>query len=158
MPEAAGADGVLALLTTKVDGDYLDGAGSQLAIVANYAVGVDNVDLDAARDRGVQIANTPDVLTKATAELAIALALALLRRVAEGDRFIRERTTSTSRSRSCSAKGSRARRSRSSGRAASAARRPGWPRRSVRGSCSPDGATTSMPCSRPRTSSACTAR
>ena len=95
VPEAAGADGVLALLTTKVDGDYLDGAGSQLAIVANYAVGVDNVDLDAARDRGVQIANTPDVLTKATAELAIALTLALLRRVAEGDRFIRERTTWT---------------------------------------------------------------
>ena len=93
--EPAGADGVLALLTTKVDGDYLDGAGSQLAIVANYAVGVDNIDLDAARGRGVQIANTPDVLTKATAELAIALTLALLRRVAEGDRFIRERATWT---------------------------------------------------------------
>jgi glyoxylate reductase len=58
-------------------------------VVANYAVGVDNVDLDAARRRGVLVANTPDVLTHATAELAIALMLALLRRVAEGDRFVR---------------------------------------------------------------------
>ena len=93
MSEPSGADGVLALLTTRVDADYLDAAGPQLAIVANYGVGVDNVDLQAARSRGVRIANTPDVLTKATAELTIAITLALLRRVAEGDRFLRERTT-----------------------------------------------------------------
>ena len=95
VPEPAGADGILALLTTKVDGRYLDEAGSQLAIVANYAVGVDNIDLDAARARDVQVANTPDVLTKATAELAITLTLALLRRVTEGDRFLRARATWT---------------------------------------------------------------
>jgi glyoxylate reductase len=59
--------------------------------VANYAVGVDNVDLDAASRRGVVVANTPDVLTGATAELTIALLLALLRRVAQGDRLIRRR-------------------------------------------------------------------
>lgn len=84
-----GADGILSMLTTRVDDDYLAGAGPQLEIVANYGVGVDNIDLAAARRHGVLIANTPDVLTEATAELAIALTLALLRRVAEGDRFIR---------------------------------------------------------------------
>jgi len=84
-----GADGVLSLLTTRVDGDFLDRAGPQLRIVANYAVGVDNVDLDAAQARRVVVTNTPDVLTLATAELAITLTLTLLRRVAEGDRLIR---------------------------------------------------------------------
>jgi glyoxylate reductase len=85
----AGADGVIAMLTQRVDDGYLDAAGPQLRIVANYAVGVDNVDLEATRRRGVVVTNTPDVLTHATAELAIALILALLRRVAEGDRFVR---------------------------------------------------------------------
>jgi len=84
-----GVDGILALLPTRVDGEFLDRAGSRLRIVANYGVGVDNIDLGAARQRGVVVANTPDVLTKATAEQAIALTLALLRRVAEGDRFLR---------------------------------------------------------------------
>src|SRR4029450_3435333 len=59
--------------------------------VANYAVGVNNIDLDAAASRGVVVTNTPDVLTRATAELAIGLALALLRRIAEGDRFVRRK-------------------------------------------------------------------
>jgi glyoxylate reductase len=86
-----GVDGILSLLTTRVDASLLDRAGPQLRIVANYGAGVDNVDLDAARDRGVVVANTPDVLTENVAELAIALTLALLRRVAEGDRFLRER-------------------------------------------------------------------
>jgi glyoxylate reductase len=86
-----GADGILSLLTTRVDGELLDRAGPQLRVVANYGVGVDNVDLDAARSRGVLVANTPDVLTDAVAELTIALTLALLRRVVEGDRFLRRR-------------------------------------------------------------------
>jgi glyoxylate reductase len=86
-----GADGVLTLLTTRVDGAYLDRAGPQLRIVANYGVGVDNIDLEAAAARNVVVANTPDVLTDTTAELAIALTLSLLRRVSEGDRFLRRR-------------------------------------------------------------------
>ena len=86
-----GADGVLSLLTTTVDAAFLDRVGPQLRVVANYAVGVNNVDLDAAAARGVAVANTPDVLTRATAELAIGLTLALLRRIAEGDRFVRRR-------------------------------------------------------------------
>ena len=64
-----GADGILSLLTTRVDGKLLDRAGPQLRVVANYGVGVDNVDLDAARSRDVLVANTPDVLTDAVAEL-----------------------------------------------------------------------------------------
>ena len=86
-----GANGVLSLLTTAVDAAFLDRVGPQLRVVANYAVGVNNVDLDAAAARGVLVANTPDVLTRATAELAIGLTLALLRRIAEGDRFVRRR-------------------------------------------------------------------
>jgi glyoxylate reductase len=86
-----GADGVLSLLTTTVDDRYLEHAGQQLQVVANYAVGVNNIDLDAARARGIVVTNTPDVLTRATAELAITLTLSLLRRVTEGDRLIRSR-------------------------------------------------------------------
>ena len=86
-----GADGILALLTTNVDDTLLDSAGPGLRVVANYGVGVDNIDLDAARRRGVVVANTPDVLTETTAELALALTLALLRRVTEGDRLLRAR-------------------------------------------------------------------
>jgi glyoxylate reductase len=86
-----GADGILSLLTTTVDASMLDRAGPQLRIAANYAVGVNNIDLEAARARGVLIANTPDVLTGPTAELAVTLMLTLLRRVAAGDRLIRRR-------------------------------------------------------------------
>jgi glyoxylate reductase len=86
-----GADGILVLLTTTVDAAFLDRAGPQLRIVANYGAGVDNVDLNATRVRNVLVANTPDVLTDAVAELTIALTLALLRRVVEGDRFVRAR-------------------------------------------------------------------
>ncbi len=88
----AAAEGILALISTVVDDAYLERAGPQLEVVANYGVGVNNVDLAAARRRGIVITNTPDVLTKTTAELAIAVTLALLRRVAEGDRFVRSRS------------------------------------------------------------------
>jgi len=86
-----GAEGIVTMLTVNVDDAYLDAAGPQLRIVANYAVGVNNIDLESARRRGVVISNTPDVLTGATAELALTLMLSLLRRVAEGDRFVRRR-------------------------------------------------------------------
>jgi len=86
-----GADGILSLLTTTVDTALLDRAGPQLKVIANYAVGVNNIDLAAAAARGVLVANTPDVLTRTTAELAVGLMLALLRRIAEGDRFVRRR-------------------------------------------------------------------
>lgn len=88
---ATGRDGLLAMLTDRVDGELLDAAGAQLRVVANFAVGYDNVDVAAATARGVVVSNTPDVLTRATAELAIALLLSLRRRVTEGDRLIRGR-------------------------------------------------------------------
>jgi glyoxylate reductase len=86
---AAGCEGLMLMLTDRVDDELLDAAGPQLRIVADFAVGVDNVDLEACRRRGVVVSNTPDVLTETTAELTIALMLALLRRVTEGDRMIR---------------------------------------------------------------------
>lgn len=86
-----GAHGIVVTPAVTVDAGFLDRAGPQLRIVANYAVGIDNVDTDAARERGVVISNTPCVLTKATAEHAIGLMLALLRRIGEGDRSLRRR-------------------------------------------------------------------
>ena len=89
VPSVSDAEGVVAMLTVTVDDAYLEAAGPQLKIVANYAVGVNNIDLEAARRRGVIVSNTPDVLTRATAEIALTLMLSLLRRVTEGDRFVR---------------------------------------------------------------------
>jgi glyoxylate reductase len=89
LERVAGKDGLMLMLTDRVDDELLDAAGPQLRIVADYAVGIDNVDVDACRRRGVVVSNTPDVLTETTAELTIAILLALLRRVAEGDRLIR---------------------------------------------------------------------
>jgi glyoxylate reductase len=85
----AGKDGLMLALTDRVDDELLDAAGPQLRIVANYAVGIDNIDLEACRRRGVVVSNTPDVLTETTAELTVGLMLSLLRRLTEGDRLIR---------------------------------------------------------------------
>jgi glyoxylate reductase len=86
---SAGVDGLVTVPADRVDGELLHSAGPSLRIVANYAVGTDNVDVEAATSRGVLVTNTPDVLTGATAELTLALLLALVRRVAEGDRLVR---------------------------------------------------------------------
>ena len=84
-----GADAVVTMLHDRVDDAFFTAAGGQLRVVANVAVGVDNVDLDAARRHGVMVTNTPGVLTDATADLAIALLLAVTRRLGEGERRIR---------------------------------------------------------------------
>lgn len=81
-----GRDAVLCLLTDTIDDEVLAAAGPQCRIFANYAVGYNNIDVAAATRRGIIIANTPDVLTDATADLAWALLLAVARRVAEGDK------------------------------------------------------------------------
>jgi glyoxylate reductase len=86
-----GAEGLLTMLTDAVDAELLDAAGPGLRVVANHATGHDNVDLGAARERGIVVTTTPGVLEQATAEHTIALLLALWRRVAEGDRFLRRR-------------------------------------------------------------------
>ncbi|NLV32614.1 MAG: D-glycerate dehydrogenase [Acidobacteria bacterium] len=84
-----GAAGILALLTDRIDAEVLDAAGPQLRIVANMAVGFDNIDLRAASARGVMVTNTPGVLTDATADLAWALLFAAARRIPEAERFLR---------------------------------------------------------------------
>lgn len=89
LPGAKGADAVLCLLTDKIDGAFMDAAGKQLKIIASYNVGVDNIDLKAATDRKIVVTNTPGVLTEAVAEHAIALMLAVARRVVETDAFTR---------------------------------------------------------------------
>lgn len=81
-------EAIVALLTDRVDGALL-GRCPRLRVVANVAVGVDNVDLAACRARGVLVTNTPDVLTEATADLAFGLLIAAARRIAEGDRLVR---------------------------------------------------------------------
>jgi glyoxylate reductase len=86
-----GADAVVTMLHDRVDDAFLDAAGPQLRVVANVAVGYDNVDVPACAARGVVVTNTPGVLTDATADLAIALMLAITRRLGEGERLIRSR-------------------------------------------------------------------
>jgi glyoxylate reductase len=88
---AAGCDGLMTMPSDWIDDELLDAAGPRLRVVANFAVGFDNIDVPACTRRGVVVANTPGVLTAATAELTMALLLALVRRVAEGDRLIRRR-------------------------------------------------------------------
>ena len=85
----AGAAAIVADPTVPVDAELLDAAGPSLRVVANFAVGYDNIDLEACRERGVVVTNTPDVLTNATAELAVALMLAAARRLGEGERIVR---------------------------------------------------------------------
>jgi glyoxylate reductase len=89
----AGKAGAVTLLTERVDDELLDAAGPGLTIVANYAVGFDNIDLDACTRHGVLASNTPGVLTETTADTAWSLLMAAARRVPEGDRFLRSRTT-----------------------------------------------------------------
>jgi glyoxylate reductase len=81
-------EGLLCLLTDRIDRELL-GELPRLRAISNYAVGWDNIDIEAASERGIPVGNTPDVLTEATADLTFALMLAAARRVAEGDRIVR---------------------------------------------------------------------
>jgi glyoxylate reductase len=82
-------DAVLCLLTDKIDDEVLVAAGPKTKIFANYAVGVDNIDLSAAQKRGIMISNTPGVLTETVAEFTIGLIFAVAKRIVEADEFIR---------------------------------------------------------------------
>ena len=81
-------EGLLSMLTDAVDSELIEAAPS-LRAISNYAVGVDNVDVDAATARGIPVGNTPGVLTDSTADLAVALMLGIARRLAEGEAFVR---------------------------------------------------------------------
>lgn len=84
----ADVDGLLCLLTDTIDGELMD-AAPNLKVVANYAVGYNNIDVDAATERGILVTNTPGVLTETTADLTWALIMSVARRVVEGDVFMR---------------------------------------------------------------------
>lgn len=82
-------DALLCLLTDKIDAEVLDAAGTQCKIVANYAVGFDNIDVKTAGERGIVVTNTPGVLTDSVAEHTFTLMLSIAHRIAESDRFTR---------------------------------------------------------------------
>ena len=84
-----GCDGVLTLLTDRVDEEFLDRAWPQLKVVSNFAVGFDNIDVPACTARRIPVGNTPGVLTETTADLAWALLMAAARRLVEGDSYVR---------------------------------------------------------------------
>ncbi len=86
----ASYDAVLCLLSDKIDGEVLDAAGQNLKIVANYAVGFDNIDVKAAAERNIFVTNTPGVLTEAVAEHTFALLMSVAKRIVEADKFVRE--------------------------------------------------------------------
>ncbi len=87
--KVAGVDGLLCLLTDKIDAEVLDAAGPQLKVVSNHAVGVDNIVLSDATERRIPVGNTPGILTDATADFAFALVMAAARRVTEAERYVR---------------------------------------------------------------------
>lgn len=89
MNRAADADGIITQLRDQVDREFIYSL-RRAKIIANYAVGYNNIEVQAARERGIYVTNTPGVLTEATADLAFALVLAVARRIVEADRFVRE--------------------------------------------------------------------
>jgi len=89
LQKVKGLDGLLCLLTDKIDANLMDASGPQIKVISQMAVGFDNIDVPAATQRGIPIGNTPGVLTDATADFAWALLMSAARRVAEGDKFTR---------------------------------------------------------------------
>ncbi len=85
-----GVSGIMSMLSDRMDGEAMDAAGPQLKVIANFAVGYDNIDIAAAQQRGIYATNTPGVLTEATADLAWTLIMSAARRVGEGERFLRK--------------------------------------------------------------------
>lgn len=90
LKRVAGCEGILTLLTDRIDAEVMDAAGEQLKVISNFAVGYNNIDVQEASRRGIRVGNTPGVLTSATADLAIALLLAAARCLHDGRKFIDE--------------------------------------------------------------------
>jgi glyoxylate reductase len=89
MEKVHGAEGILCLLTDKIDAPVLESAGPQLKVVSNHAVGFDNIVVADATARGIPVGNTPGILTDATADFAFALLMAAARRLTEAERYLR---------------------------------------------------------------------
>jgi D-3-phosphoglycerate dehydrogenase len=85
-----GMDGVLCLLNDTIDTEVMDAAGPSLKVISNYAVGFDNINVDAATEQGIIVCNTPGVLTQTTADLAFALLMSAARRIAESSNYVLE--------------------------------------------------------------------
>lgn len=90
LKRVGGVEGLLSLLTDRIDGEVMNAAGPQLKVISNHAVGFDNIDVPAATQRGIPVGNTPGILTDATADFAFALLMAAARRVVEGERYVRD--------------------------------------------------------------------
>jgi glyoxylate reductase len=86
------ADVLVPTVTDRIDAELIEAAGDQLKLIASFGTGVDHIDLAAARARGITVTNTPGVLTEDTADVALALMLAVPRRIAEGDKVARSGT------------------------------------------------------------------
>ncbi len=84
-----GMDALLPILTDPIDADVMDAAGPQLQIIANYAVGYDNIEIAAATERGIPVTNTPGVLTDTTADLTWSILMCAARRISESERYLR---------------------------------------------------------------------
>jgi glyoxylate reductase len=89
LQKVKGLDGLVCLLTDKIDANLMDAIGPQVKVISQMAVGFDNIDIPAATARGIPIGNTPGVLTDTTADFAWTLLMAAARRVVEGDKFTR---------------------------------------------------------------------
>ena len=90
LEKIAGCEGILSLLTERIDAELMDAAGPQLKVISNFAVGFNNVDVAEATRRGIRVWNTPGVLTEATADMAFALLISASRRIVEAQDYIRE--------------------------------------------------------------------
>lgn len=88
--KVVGVSAILSLLTDKITPEVMDAAGPELKIIANYAVGFDNIDLDAASAKNIAVSNTPGVLTEAVAEHSLALIMAVARKIVEADKYVRD--------------------------------------------------------------------
>jgi len=84
-----GVDAILSVLTEKIDGEVMEAAGNQLKIIANYAVGYNNIDVEEAKKRNIMVTNTPGVLTDAVADHAVGLLFAIAQRIVEADKYTR---------------------------------------------------------------------
>ena len=89
MAAAATYDAILPTVSDRIPAEFYPAAAGKLRIMANYGVGFNHIDIDAARDNGIAVTNTPDVLTDCTADLAMGLLLAAARRIGEGERELR---------------------------------------------------------------------
>jgi len=83
------ADVLVPTITDTIDAKLIAAAGKKLKLITNYGTGVDHIDLAAAREKGITVTNTPDVLTEDTADMTMALILAVPRRLVEGERIVR---------------------------------------------------------------------